>query len=159
MRREVELKEKEVSHKLSQLQLEQGHAQLLHLRVSAQAEARAIGLSPLNAELFYDPAKMLTFNMARTSSAEERRKRGEEVERERARQLASAARHSQLCDALLTLESFANASENALAGVRSSVVSVFVRVPLPYVFSRGIKCPGDCRCLCLGRVINVPMLT
>ena len=36
MRREVELKEKEVSHKLSQLQLEQGHAQLLHLRMHAK---------------------------------------------------------------------------------------------------------------------------
>ena len=50
-----------MSHKLSQLQLEQGHAQLLHLRVSAQAEARSIGLSPPNTELFYDPAGMLTF--------------------------------------------------------------------------------------------------
>ena len=51
MRREVNLKEKEVDHKVSQMQLEQGHAQLIHLRVSAQAEARSIGLAPLNTEL------------------------------------------------------------------------------------------------------------
>ena len=74
--------------------------------------------------------------------------REEEVERERARQLASAARHSQLYEALLTLESCANASEHALAGVCSVVsLCVCVRSPclmLPPAASRALETEYAC---------------
>ena len=90
MRREVELKVKEVNLKMSQLQFEQGQAQFLHIRLSAEAEARTI---------------------------DDKRKREEESERERARQRENVALHSRLCYVLLALESCAAATEDALAAV------------------------------------------
>jgi predicted RNA-binding protein len=90
MRREVELKVKEVDLKMSQLQFEQGQAQFLHLRLSAEAEARTI---------------------------DDMRKREEESERERAHQRENVTLHSRLCYVLLALKSCAAATEDALAGV------------------------------------------
>ena len=44
MRRDLQHKDHELQQKLAQVQLEQGTAQLMHLRVTAEAETRVLGL-------------------------------------------------------------------------------------------------------------------